>query len=142
MSLMEPLRQVPRLGDDRLDDDHEEIRSLAQAFRVADASGRLQAFDALHAQVLEHFATEDALMAPHDFSSKECHVDEHAAVRQSFAEVRVAIEAGRADVASRFADHFLFWLPEHADALDRQLAKLLFYRKTGGAAVMLRRQMP
>ena len=136
---MEPLRQLPRLGDDRLDDDHDEIRSLAQGLRSVNASTRLQAFDALHAQVLAHFAMEDALMAPHEFSSKECHVDEHAAVRQSFDEVRVAVEAGRADVAARFADHFLSWLPEHADALDRQLAKLLFYRKTGGAVVMLHR---
>ncbi len=139
---MEPFAQVPRLGDDRLDDDHDEIRSLAQGLRSASASNRLAAFDALHAQVLAHFAMEDALMAPHDFSSKECHVDEHAAVRQSFEEVRVAVEAGRGDIASRFANHFLSWLPDHADALDRQLAKLLFYRKTGGAAVMLHRSLP
>jgi hemerythrin len=139
---MEPLRPLPRLGDNRLDDDHDEIRSLAQGLRNAGAADRLQAFDALHAQVLAHFAMEDALMAPHDFSSKECHVDEHAAVRQSFDEVRIAVEAGRADIASRFADHFLSWLPAHADALDRQLAKLLFLRKTGGAAVMLHRSSP
>jgi len=30
-------------------------------------------------------------------------------------------------------------LPEHIDALDRQLAKLLFHRQTVGAPILLRR---
>ena len=45
--------------------------------------------------------------------------------------------ATRHDKAPSFADRLLEWLPEHVDALDRHLAKYIFYRKTGGAPVLL-----
>ncbi|WP_162565524.1 bacteriohemerythrin [Variovorax sp. SRS16] len=130
---------IPRLGDTRLDGQHDEIHALVRSLRTADPRSMLEAFDVLHAHVLDHFAMEEALMALNEFSSKECHISEHAAVRQSFQEVRAAIEAGRPGVAFRFAQQLLDWLPEHADALDRHLVKLLFFQKTGGAAVLLHR---
>ena len=79
-------------------------------------------------------------MATTEFSSKECHIDEHAAVRKSFEEVLAAIQDGKPEVATRFAQQILAWLPEHADALDRHLTKQLFHQQTGGAPVLLHRR--
>ncbi len=46
---------------------------------------------------------------------------------------------GKVHVARNMASSLIEWLPEHVDALDRQLAKFLFHRQTGGAPVLLRR---
>jgi hemerythrin len=132
-------RSMQAVGHQRLDQDHEEFLALALVLRRATGEAVLPAHDALHEHARQHFAFEDALMAPHDFASKACHVDEHAAVLKSFDEVRTALLAGRTAVAVRFADHIIDWLPEHVDALDRQLAKYIFYRQTGGAPVLLQR---
>lgn len=131
---------VPHLGHVRLDDDHDKMHELAFDLRAAGPQQIQAAFDALHTHALAHFAMEDDLMATSEFSSKECHIDEHIALRKSFDEVRAAIEAGRTDVAVRFAHQFLAWLPEHADALDRHLTKLLFHKQTGGAPVLIHRR--
>jgi hemerythrin len=129
----------PSIGHARLDDDHAEFIDLVRCLGRATGDGVLAAFDALHAHAIGHFAYEDDLMAPHDFASKECHVDEHAAVLKSCEDVRAAILSGRTDIAARFADRLAAWLPEHVDALDRHLAKFIFYRQTGGAPVLLHR---
>ena len=133
--------RIPRLGHERLDDDHDTMYALALDLSGGSVQHIPAAFDALHAHALEHFAIEDELMATTEFSSKECHIDEHAAVRKSFDEVRVAIQSGRPEVASRFAHQILAWLPEHADALDRHLTKLLFQKQTGGAPVLIHRRV-
>lgn len=138
MQARDPL-QPAVIGHARLDQDHGEFLALALGLRQAGGDDVLRAFDALHAHAREHFAFEDAIMAPHDFASRECHVDEHAAVLHSFDEVRAALLAGQARVAARFADRIMAWLPEHVDALDRHLAKYLFHRQTGGAPVLLHR---
>jgi len=131
--------QLIQTGHAILDADHESLAALIDALRTASAAQLLEAFDALHAELREHFATEDALMAPYNFSSRECHLDEHAAVLRSFDEVRPAIASGQIILAQRFAAELERWLPEHVDALDRNLAKFLFFRETGGAPVLLAR---
>lgn len=132
-------RFPPPIGYARLDEDHDEFVGLVSRLRHAGSEDVLAAHAALHDHAIQHFAFEDSLMGPHDFASKECHLDEHAAVLHSFDEVRTALLAGNAAVAARFADHLLEWLPAHVDALDRQLAKFIFYRETGGAPVLLHR---
>ena len=134
-----PPAEIMQIGHDRLDDDHEEFVAIAVRLRDATGEAVLPAFAALHAHARAHFAMEDELMAPHDFASKECHVDEHAAVLQSFEEVGAALHAGQSALAARFAAQLLAWLPEHVDALDRHLAKFIFFKQTGGAPVLLRR---
>ena len=131
-----------QLGHQRLDADHDEFIALAQQLRQAGADNVVAAHDALAAHARAHFALEDSLMAPHDFASKECHVDEHAAVLASFDEVRTVLLQGRTELAARFADRLIAWLPEHVDALDRHLAKFIFFQQTGGAPVLIRRTSP
>lgn len=134
-----PPSDTLHLGHQRLDEDHDEFLALAQQLREAGADEVVAAHDALADHARTHFALEDLLMAPHDFASKECHVDEHAAVLASFDEVRIALVQGRTEIAARFADRLIAWLPEHVDALDRHLAKFIFFKKTGGAPVLIRR---
>lgn len=126
-------------GHATIDDDHEEL--MAQARRVASLPDEqvAEAFHALRDRFAAHFAEEDALMADVDFSSRDCHLDEHAAVLQSFEGVAAQLREGQPEAARRMAQALVDWLPEHIDALDRHLAKFLFHRRTGGAPVLFRR---
>lgn len=126
-------------GHASIDGDHEELLALATACATA-PDERVQAdFTALRTRFTEHFAEEDALMAGVDFSSRECHLDEHAAVLQSFEQAAGLLQDGERQAARRMARALADWLPEHIDALDRHLAKFLFHRRTGGAPVLLHR---
>lgn len=126
-------------GHAQIDDDHDHLISAARALRDADDDLFIAGFTALHASFAEHFAAEDGLMASQDFASRDCHLDEHAAVLASFEEVGGLMRAGRPGPARRMVEEIVRWLPEHIDALDRQLAKFVFHRNTGGAPVLLRR---
>src|SRR5207244_1227688 len=112
---------------------------LATAISGIPDSELAAAFDQLHARFAEHFSKEDALMDAEDFSSRQCHLDEHAAVLQSFGQARALLQQGKLQPARNMATQLINWLPEHIDALDRQLAKFLFHRQTGGAPILLRR---
>jgi len=130
---------APQIGHPRLDDEHGEFVELAMQLRAANDDALLFVYDTLHAHARSHFAFEESLMAPYEFASKACHVEEHAAVLKSFEEVREAVLGGRSRIARSLADQIIAWLPEHVDALDRHLAKFIFFQKTGGAPVLLRR---
>lgn len=131
--------QAPQTGYGSIDDDHDALLNLATGILCVPDTELSAAFDQLQARFAEHFSREDALMDAEDFSSRQCHLDEHAAVLQSFAQVRVLLQEGKFQPARNMATQLIQWLPEHIDALDRQLAKFLFYRQTGGAPILLRR---
>jgi len=130
---------VPQTGYGSIDDDHDELLNLATEIIDLPDNQLPAAFDQLQASFAEHFSREDALMDAEDFSSKQCHLDEHAAVLQSFGQASALLEEGNFQPARHMAAQLIKWLPEHIDALDRQLAKFLFYRQTGGAPILLRR---
>jgi hemerythrin-like metal-binding protein len=120
-------------------DDHQELLGLARDLAAAADEDLAAGFEALHSRFAEHFAVEDAWMAGHDFSSRECHLDEHAAVLRSFEEVGALLRGGDLQSVRRMALALADWLPEHIDALDRHLAKFMFFQQTGGAPVLLHR---
>jgi hemerythrin len=126
-------------GHAGIDDDHEELLALARDLALRPDAELRTGFCGLRTRFAEHFAEEDALMAGEDFSSRQCHLDEHAAVLASFEQVAERLDAGDLAPARRMATALADWLPEHIDALDRHLAKRLFQRQTGGAPVLLRR---
>ena len=136
------LATVLATGHARLDEDHEALFALCGACESAEDAQLESALLDLQARFTEHFAEEDALMAGEDFSSRQCHLDEHAAVLQSFVDVVAALRSGEREAARRMARALSDWLPEHIDALDRHLAKFLFQRRTGGAPLLLRRRPP
>jgi hemerythrin len=110
----------------------------------------LQAEDAELARALEnfaeharrHFAEEDLAMRESAYGSAGCHVDEHAAVLKSVAEVGVALAAGHPHVVRAFARALVDWFPQHASVMDMGLARWLVQRRLGGAPVVLRPRSP
>ena len=131
--------QVPRTGHGSIDTEHDELLNLATGIQRVPDDEFAAAFDQLQARFAEHFASEDALMDTEDFSSRQCHLDEHAAVLQSFEQTSRLLHEGKLLPARKMARQLIAWLPEHVDALDRQLAKFLFMRETGGAPILLHR---
>lgn len=131
--------ELPQTGHCNIDDDHDELLSLAIGIPGISDNDLLAAFGQMHARFTEHFAMEDLLMAAGDFSSRQCHLDEHAAVLQSFSEVSALLQRGMFQPARAMAKQLSKWLPEHIDALDRHLAKFVFHRQTGGAPILLHR---
>lgn len=130
------------LGYGPIDDVHVEFVTLVGAMQKGgdeELSGLLQAF-AAHAK--GHFETENAWMVETDFPSRECHINEHAAVLRSVEKARERLAAGNYQVARRLADELASWFPGHADYLDSALAHWMCKRRLGGKPVVLRRNLP
>lgn len=131
---------LPQTGQLLLDDDHDELCRLIDGADAAPDAELPAHLSALQGEFARHFAVEDRLMAPHDFSSRQCHLDEHAAVLASFDGVLARLPEGDTATARRMVRELRRWLPEHIDALDRHLAKFIFHRRTGGAPVQIVRR--
>jgi len=133
--------RTPSIGNSRLDDDHEQIAKLIEALGCASRDDMLNAFDSLREALAEHFSEENSLMEPHEFASKECHIDEHAEVLKSFDDVRPFVQSFDVTLVKRFVSELTSWLPAHIEALDRHLSKLVFFQQTGGARVAFHRRI-
>lgn len=130
------------LGDPRLDRDHAELQRLAQ--RLAQTRNRqevLAALDALARHCAAHFATEDEdlrLMQGND--DAVCHIDEHAAVLKSLAEVKDWVNAnddaaGTANLVQSLCAELERWLPEHVHYMDSAVAAYRSKNRFGGVPV-------
>jgi hemerythrin len=97
---------------------------------------RLRSFEA-HAQA--HFGEEDALMRSTAYPSAGCHLDEHAAVLKSVAEVIALVAQGNFAIGRDLAEELVRWFPEHTHHMDKSLTAWLFNLTTGGAPLVLRR---
>jgi hemerythrin len=129
------------LGYTPIDDEHREfvaaIRALIDA-SDAELVSRLEAFAAV---AKAHFDSENALMEQTEFPPRECHMDEHAAVMRSVAEVRPELAAGNIQAARGLGAALENWFPGHADYLDSALAQWMCKRALGGKPVVLRRNI-
>ena len=76
------------------------------------------------------------------FPGAQCHIDEHAAVLKSVEEVHALVQSGRYDIGRDLAGELARWFPSHADHLDSALAHWMVKRRTGGAPVVVRRNLP
>ena len=74
-----------------------------------------------------------------DFPHSECHINEHAAVRQSIAGVRRRVARGESVAAKELAQALTEWFPSHADHLDSALVHWISRHRLGGVPVVLRR---
>lgn len=129
------------LGHDPMDRAHREFVDTVQALASApeaDLRARLDDF-AEHARA--HFAEEDAWMTETDFPPRECHMDEHAAVMRSVAQVRELVDKGDFSECRRLAIELMRWFPGHVDYLDSALAHWMNKRRFGGKPVILRRDL-
>ena len=131
------------LGFAEIDAEHREfvacLQALQLALQLADpntVAQRLQDF-AQHAR--KHFAAEDRWMQDTGFPPRQCHIDEHAAVLKSVAEVQALVAAGNTGIVKSLADALAHWFPGHADHLDSALAAWMCKQRWGAKPVVLRR---
>lgn len=128
-------------GHAGIDATHHDFIAVANRLFVATDDDLLQCLRDFERHAQSHFAQEDALMRGSAYPSAGCHVDEHAAVLASVAEVIVLVETQRRlDIGRDLTDHLLRWFPGHTDHMDKSLAQWLVKRATGGAPVTLRRR--
>jgi len=136
---MYEVKTLPVLGSDVLDNDHDELFDMITLLRRAGEGEFVAQLSVLRQKVQLHFAFEDAQMARGDFPTRQCHLDEHAAVLASIDEVVQLVAKGDLLVGQRLAVELERWLPAHIEALDQALTQWLFKRDTGGNAVVFRR---
>jgi hemerythrin len=130
-------------GHTGMDLTHREFVSMVEALRSCpdwEIPGRL---GELLTHCADHFSDEQQLMELHDFPATECHVNEHAAVHRSIAEVMTMTDkASQAEVARRLADQLAHWFGMHLTYLDSALAHWVVKRTHGGIPVVIRRDIP
>lgn len=129
------------LGYDPMDEVHAEFVAIVGAMLSCapqDFAAHLRAF-ADHAQ--RHFDQELEWMRSTEFPAMGCHDDEHRAVQKSVQEVLPLVEGGDVEVGRSLARALADWFPGHADYLDAALAQWMVKRRTGGAPVVIRRNI-
>lgn len=128
------------LGSPEMDDTHHEFVECVQAMLVCDDAQIEAALARFEDHAIAHFRDEDRWMRESNFPSSGCHVDEHAAVLRSVAEVRALVQAGRFEVARALARELARWFPEHAQVMDLGLSRWMQQRRLGGAPMLIVRR--
>jgi hemerythrin len=130
------------LGDPVLDQEHAELQRLIEALRHAAPAQVPAALDALKAHAAQHFEREDAELRKLGDANASCHLDEHAAVLQSLAEVRAALDqpAPLPTMVARLVTELVRWLPEHVQVMDAGVAAVRTRQRLGGAPVLITRR--
>jgi hemerythrin-like metal-binding protein len=135
--------QTLALGDPKLDADHDELERLIDRLAEAPPEGVVDALHALQAHATEHFGIEDGHLRIMKDGNASCHIDEHAAVLNSLAEVleHVAPAPGSErsqDILTRLVKELRRWLPEHVLEMDAAVASARTKERLGGAPVVLK----
>lgn len=137
------------LGDPRLDRDHAELQNLAQ--HLAQTRNRqevIAALDALAQHCAAHFATEDEdLRVMQGNDDAVCHIDEHAAVLKSLAEVKDWVNGhddvvGMSNLVQSLCAELERWLPEHVQYMDSAVAAYRSKNRFGGVPVAFAPRLP
>ncbi|WP_061958638.1 bacteriohemerythrin [Cupriavidus pauculus] len=131
------------LGFTPMDDVHKEFYALALKLVTCSDASAAEAIEQFEKHAISHFGQEDEWMRSTNFPPRDCHVEEHAAVLKSIAEVKQAVAEGKADAAIvRHIGMALFdWFPGHADYLDSALAAWMTKQNMGGKPIVLRRTL-
>ena len=132
------------LGDPALDQDHLELQRLIEALQRAPAADVPGVMEALQAHAAKHFELEDSELRRLGGANAQCHLDEHAAVLRSLAEVRAALVQPEQppDMIRRLVQELLRWLPEHVQAMDAGIATVRTQERLGGAPIQITRRGP
>ena len=128
------------LGFAKMDTTHREFVDLVRAMLACSDEELPAALDRFAAHAHSHFELERICMTETAFPSAQCHLDEHAAVLKSIAEVQAVVREGRINVARALAQELARWFPGHAESMDLGLAKWMVNLRLGGAPVMIRRK--
>lgn len=130
------------LGYAPMDSIHEEFESLIQRANSDDTQNWLELLTDMDTHLRHHFGEEDRWMTETEFPPRECHMDEHAAVLKSSAEVLELAREGNYMPAPSFISSLANWFPGHADYLDSALAAWMCKRQYGGKPIVLHRNKP
>lgn len=131
--------RVIELGFGPMDAIHAEFDELLwQGQRGGDIDW-LALLGAIDDHLREHFSQEDQWMMATEFPPRDCHIDEHAAVLRSSAEVLEHARQGDFSHGPTFINALVNWFPGHADYLDSALAAWMCKRQYGGKPVVLHR---
>ena len=127
------------LGFPDIDAEHREFVDCVQALQLAGADTVAQRLEAFAQHARKHFEAEDRWMQDTGFPPRQCHIDEHAAVLKSVAEVQALVAAGNTGIVKSLADELARWFPGHADHLDSALAAWLCKQRWNAKPVVIRR---
>jgi len=145
MTSNEPLdftwRDTYLLGYPPMDRMHREFVSTVEALLHCADADMATALRAVDAHLDAHFGEENRWMNEMDFPARDCHIDEHAAVRKSVQEVLAMVEAGDTRHVRSLALALVDWFPGHADYLDSALSAWISKRVAGGKPVVVRRNV-
>jgi len=127
------------LGHAPMDDIHHEFVDLIGQLELAEDAQLPSLLEAMEAHLQQHFAQENQWMEGTQFPPRKCHIEEHAAVLKSVAEVREKLEQeGDVPICRALVDALLNWFPGHATHLDSALAHWMSKQRFGGKPVVLR----
>jgi hemerythrin len=130
--------RVAKLGYAPMDSIHAELDLLLQ--QCADPQRDwVMLLAEIDSHLRHHFEAEDRWMQETGFPARQCHMDEHAAVLKSSAEVLDLARQGRLKPAPSFVEHLSHWFPGHADYLDSALAAWMCKRQYGGKPIVIHR---
>ena len=127
------------MGYAPMDDIHQEFVDLISQLETASDTQLPALLQAMEVHLQHHFAEEDQWMNSTAFPPRDCHIDEHAAVLKSVAEVREKLAQGDVAVCRSLIAALADWFPGHATHLDSALAHWLFKQRFGGKPVVIRR---
>lgn len=122
-----------------MDGIHEEFEELLQRGRTMAVEDCLPLLVEVDAHLRSHFAVEDRWMTDTDFPPRECHIEEHAAVLASSAEVLQLARTGDFAPGPSFLAALADWFPGHAAYLDSALAAWMCKQQFGGRPVVVHR---
>ncbi|MEN2386041.1 hemerythrin domain-containing protein [Comamonas sp. A7-5] len=129
------------MGHGPMDELHEEFVKLIALLQTAEDSELPSLLQAMESHLQHHFAEEDQWMLNTGFPPRDCHIDEHAAVLKSVAEVRVKLAEGNILLCRDLTKALVDWFPGHATHLDSALAHWLSKQRFGGKPVVIRRNI-
>ncbi len=129
------------MGHGAMDEIHEEFVQLAGRLECAGDEQLPGLLQAMESHLQHHFAEEDQWMLSTGFPPRDCHIDEHAAVLKSVAEVRIKLAAGNVALCRDLTRALVDWFPGHATHLDSALAHWLSKQRFGGKPVVIRRNI-
>jgi len=124
-----------------MDRTHQEFVECVHALLTVEDVELEQALDSFTEHARRHFGEEDDAMRESAYGSSGCHIDEHAAVLNSAAEVRAMLKSGKTHVVRSFAHALADWFPEHVRVMDQGLARWLIQQQLGGSPVVLQRRL-
>jgi len=136
-----PWRDEYLLGYPPMDGMHREFVTVIAALRDSPVELLGERLGAVATHLDAHFGEENRWMVEMDFPARDCHIDEHAAVRKSVGEVLELVEQGDTSQVGPLTEALVNWFPGHADYLDSALSAWISKKRAGGKPVVLRRNI-